>query len=218
MINLLHLEQYQENNRIEAKKALGGLPESIWETYSAFANTMGGVILLGVEERIDHSLHAVDLPDPHYLVEKFWELVNDEKVVSKNILNREDVRIEKVDGKSIVTITVTRARREDIPIYVGSNMYCGTYKRNGEGDYRCTRDEIEEMIAPQLMPFPENWITVRQKIVRYLTINVSSTLEEMSTLILESTLRTKEILADLCSKGIIVKENAKDKTVYKLKR
>ena len=77
MIDLNNIEKYRENNRIEAKKATGGLPKSLWETYSSFANTLGGIILLGVEEYRDKSLHPVNLPDPDELIEEFWEIAND---------------------------------------------------------------------------------------------------------------------------------------------
>ena len=48
-------DDYRENNRLEAKKARGGLPNSLWDTYSAMANCYGGVILRGVIEREDRS-------------------------------------------------------------------------------------------------------------------------------------------------------------------
>ena len=121
MIDLLHLENYQENNRIEAKKAQGGLPQSIWETYSAFANTLGGVILLGVEELADKSLHAIGLPEPERLVKEFWDIVNNENKVSVNILADKNVTIEEVDGKQIIVITVPRAQRYDRPVYIAMN-------------------------------------------------------------------------------------------------
>ena len=145
MIDLNHLEQYTENNRIEAKKATGGLPHSIWETYSAFANTMGGLLLLGVEEYRDKSLHPVDLPDPELLRQEFWTMVNDPRVASVNILSPADVTIETVDGKRILVIRVPRAERAYRPVYVEGNPL-NTYRRKGEGDCRCSREELQAMV------------------------------------------------------------------------
>lgn len=145
MIDFANVEKYRENNRIEAKRALGGLPYSVWETYSSFANTMGGVILLGVEEGKDKSFHALDLPNPQRLIDKFWRQLNDKRRVSVNILTKNNVRIERVENKRIVVIEVPRAHRADKPVYIENDMMHGTYRRGGEGDYRCTPEEIAAM-------------------------------------------------------------------------
>ena len=146
MIDLLNIEKYKENNQIEAKKATGGLPESIWETYSAFANTVGGVILLGVEEYPDKSLHPLNLPDPEWLVMDFWDNIENPSKVSINILKEQDVYIRKVNGKNIIVINVPEASPKQKPIYIGDNILSGTYRRDGDGDYRCSFKEILDML------------------------------------------------------------------------
>lgn len=145
MINFANIEKYIENNRIEAKKSLGGLPHSIWETYSAFANTFGGIILLGVEEYKDKSFHTIDLPDPDKLLKEFYEILNNTDKVSKNILSDDDVNIITVEGKKIISIEIPRAKRTDRPIFLSGNP-SDSYRRSGEGDYKCTKEEILSML------------------------------------------------------------------------
>jgi predicted HTH transcriptional regulator len=146
MLDFQNLQNYRENNRIEAKQALGGLPESIWETYSAFANTLGGIILLGVEELEDKSLHALDLLDPQWLIEDFLAILNDPTRVSANILTGQHIQIHEVDGKRIIAITVPPADDTRKPVYIDGDLHRGSYRRSGEVDYRCTAEEIDAML------------------------------------------------------------------------
>jgi len=146
MIDFKNINQYKENNRIEAKTALGGLPQSIWETYSAFANTLGGIILLGVEEDSDKNLRAVEGINAQQLIKDFWNILNNQQKVSVNILSDKNVTIEESNGNQIVAIRVPRAQRYDKPVYLGSNPFSGSYRRNGEGDYKCTKEEVRAMM------------------------------------------------------------------------
>ena len=147
-MKLSSLNKYKENNRIEAKKATGGLPRSIWETYSAFANTSGGVILLGVaENKEDKSLYPVDLPDAWRLIAQFWEMLHDSRIVNRNIIPKKNIAVEKVDGKEIVVIRVPRAKRVEKPVYIGGDPYKGAYYRSGDGDFRYTEEQVRAMIA-----------------------------------------------------------------------
>lgn len=146
MIDLSNVNAYRESLQIEAKKSLGGLPKSLWETYSAFANTLGGVILLGVEEYRDRSLHPVDLPDPEALIREFWEIVNDPAKVSANILSTAAITWIEFEGKDVIAIEVPQADRKDRPVYIGGDPYTGSYFRNGDGDYRCSRQEVQRML------------------------------------------------------------------------
>lgn len=146
MINLSNLNQYRESEFIEAKKALGGIPESLWETYSAFANSCGGVILLGVREESDRTLHAVNLPAPKAMVRDLWEDFNNPDIVSVNILTEEDITIEDLDGNHIIVVNVPPAEIKDKPVYIGNDIFKGTYCRIGDGDFRCSEEEIREML------------------------------------------------------------------------
>jgi len=93
MFSISNLSKYRENNLIEVKKAGGKLPSSIWPTYSAFANTNGGTILLGVDENADKSFNIVGLDNPEKLVADFWNVVHNRNKVNVNLLTNNDVEI-----------------------------------------------------------------------------------------------------------------------------
>ena len=127
--DLQSLSKYREHNCLEAKSAKGGFPNSLWETYSAFANSDGGVILLGVKETKDGKL----VSDGDVDAEKL-RIVTDRMVT-----------VENIDGNNILVVRVPRAERSARPIYVGLDPKSGTYRRNHDGDYHCSIEEVSLM-------------------------------------------------------------------------
>lgn len=149
--DIVKLASYRENNRIEAKAAKGGLPRSMWETYSAFANTYGGVILLGVKEREDGTFETVGLApvEAEHLRQDFWNTVSNRSKVSAVLPIESEVEVLEADGGIVLAIHVPRAPRDERPVYINNDLFGGTYRRRGEGDYRCMRQEISAMLRDQ---------------------------------------------------------------------
>lgn len=168
MIDKSLFDHYRENVRLEAKKALGGLPESIWETISAFANTEGGLILLGVKEESDRSLHAIDLPDPAVLHEELLKKCSDPLYLSTPLLTSAEVRDCFIDGHRTVIVNVPKAAPYDRPVHCGEDVYTGSYIRRGESDMRLSRAEIDAMLAARNEPDQETPVDCTSTHIRYL--------------------------------------------------
>lgn len=137
-----------EDKDWEFKSAKGGTPGSLWETYSAMANTDGGVIVLGVKEH-DGDFEVQGLDDPAKTEKDFWTTINNRGKVSVNLLAGGDVRIVPVSGTSVLAVQVPRANRRQRPVFVGQNPLEGTYRRYSDGDYLCSREEVGRMLADQ---------------------------------------------------------------------
>lgn len=154
------LEQNQllgESYELEFKSGKGGLPGSLWESYSAFANSEGGIIVLGITEK-EESLQVDGLSQTQIskFQQDFWNQVNNKGKVSANILLENHVKSLEVDlGRFILVIQVPAADYRSKPVHIGPDPLRATYKRNHTGDYLCTADEVRQMIADSLPQKPD---------------------------------------------------------------
>lgn len=135
----------------ECKEAEKSVPKSVYESYSAFANTDGGIIVLGIKEvkkksSLDFEIQGVENVDRQ--ITDFWNTINSQKV-SANILADENVYKISEGGKSVIVIHVPRADYKVKPVYVGENPLKGSFRRNHEGDYHATADEVRGMMRDQ---------------------------------------------------------------------
>ena len=149
LFNLANFSKYKEDNRREVKSAKGGLPKSLWSTYSAMCNTYGGVIILGVEECDDGSWHTTGLRNVAQLKKAFWDTINNRSKVSINLLKESDLEEYAVNDDVVLVIKIPAVDRELKPVYLNNDLFGATFKRNHEGDYHCTRAEIQAMLRDQ---------------------------------------------------------------------
>ena len=108
-----------EKREIEFKESKNKLPKSLWETYSAFCNTKGGVIVLGIKEDSKTKVCTVEgVENTQSILKDFWNNINNKEKVNFNILNDDDIQVTEIDGKNIIVINIPRASRKNKPNYI----------------------------------------------------------------------------------------------------
>ncbi len=144
--SILHLK---EGCEVEYKSAKGGMPQSFWETFSAFANTNGGVIILGVKEK-DNGFVPDGLTDEQ--IEKykkeFWSNAHNKSCVNLPLLVESDVSVFVTEGgQRLLSFRIPRADYSLRPVHLSLTPFGHTYKRRHEGDYVCSDDEVRQMYS-----------------------------------------------------------------------
>ena len=147
-VHILDLCKKGEGTEVEFKSAKGGFPQSFWETYSAFANTEGGYIILGIKESGDELVpDQMDEATAKKYLKIFWDNAHNRNKISACLPKESDVHIEEIDGSFVLACYIPRAAYNIKPVYLTTNPQGNTYRRDHEGDYRCSDAEVRRMFA-----------------------------------------------------------------------
>ena len=93
-----------EDEKLEYKACFNKLSNDVWETVSAFENTSGGKIVLGVDEVNNSgniSYVSKGIKNPHKIVEQFWSNIAN-KISSSTITNGSVTLQDAGEGRQII--------------------------------------------------------------------------------------------------------------------
>ena len=150
------LSELQESVDIECKLAggkdgKGELPNSFWDSYSAFANTNGGVVILGVKEiKQNNTFEVSGIERVHQIKNDIFKTVNNKNKVSYNLLTDSNIFEWDIEGKTVLLVSVPRATRKQQPIFLDGNPFGNTFIRQHEGDFRLPDEQVKRLIAEQV--------------------------------------------------------------------
>ena len=146
--DILKAASIGEGDDWEFKSAKGGLPGSLWSTYSGMANTEGGTIVLGVSETNGVAkADGLQLAHAQHLQKELWDLLHNRNKVNLNLLSPDDMQVVTSGASAFVVMRVPRATRTQRPIYTGNTPLGNTWRRYHEGDYKCSDAEVRRMLA-----------------------------------------------------------------------
>ena len=131
-----------EDLHTEFKLAKTKVPLDFYETYSAFANTDGGDIYLGIEEEDEKVKNLPGISNWPMYQKTILDTVASRDKCSKSTLD--DSSFEAIplpNGRFVLKIHVNELPRNDKPLYLNSD-FTKAYIRRGSGDYPASKSQL----------------------------------------------------------------------------
>lgn len=152
-IMLRLMRQRNDDHSLEAKSGGGKLDKGFWSTVSAFANTDGGLIVLGVEEDQATGTFRVNPDfDPRAANDRLisgFSAGQDKPPVTP--IPKTQIEVDEFEGKPVILIDVFPMRGDSelgqrMPCYVtAQGLQSGAYKRVLDGDKRLSSYEVFQL-------------------------------------------------------------------------
>lgn len=135
-----------ETQHVEVKRARGGLPTDLGETVSAFQNSEGGTIVLGITETGEpgHRGYVVSgVAEPGVLAERVVRLLGD----SLHPPVRTEVHVVQHPDGDVIWVDIPPLLSRERPSHLGASAHGGAYRRVGSADQLLSETEVTELLA-----------------------------------------------------------------------
>ncbi len=140
------LLKLKEGMHIEFKSAQNGIPSNVYETFSSFANTSGGTVYLGIDEKETNPLVGLSENVCEKYKENLINAIHNNTKISSPVFNDSNISLIPLsNGKFVMAIDIDEVHFSLKPVYINGNLSL-SYGRDNEGDYLLRIEQIKSMI------------------------------------------------------------------------
>src|SRR5699024_4696488 len=122
-------------------------PDDLWETYSAFANTDGGTVYLGVVENNQKPVEISGVKDAQKIKSDFFTTQSNTTKASVALVRDYNLEIfQTSNNKTVIKISIPQASYDLKPVVI-KNTQSNAYLRRGHSDIKMTPSDLKYFIS-----------------------------------------------------------------------